>query len=324
MSDSINDCINTSTDKAPLDPKKRLNYEFGMVLGVNDFRQEQAHHEWKHRLSNRLLHGSGTVCGLKVSAKAVTDGDGNRDVEIHISPGYAITPKGDWIVVEKEQCGQLNQWLQRHKNDLNQSLEVGQHRVFVTLCYDECLTELVPIAGQACASNEDSAKPSRILESFKIEFAWQAPEQLLEDNVRAFGELMQKIEFIPESSPPVSDDSERLIELVRNLREITSPPLSSPPEDITIQLFEENACETLRQALNVWVTEVCPSLTSMEDCVLLAAIDFNIDENSNLIVSIDEEGNLIPDTVIIDESERPVIIPDRLKQELFCLFGRRT
>lgn len=317
----MNDCIKASANRAPLDPKKRLNYEFGMVLGVNDFRQEQEHHEWKHRLSNRLLHGSGTVCGLQVSAVGVVDGN---DVEIHISPGYAITPKGHWVSVESEQCGQLNQWLQNHKDDLSPPAGPGIQRVFVSLCYDECFTELVPIAGQACASDEDSAKPSRILETFKIQFAWQAPEQLLEENARAFGELMQRVELIPSSSSPSEqDDSELLIELIRNLGIVASTPLNSPPED-TIQLLDGTASETLRRALTVWVTEVCPRLSSKEDCVLLAAIDFNIDGTGNLIVNVDQDGELVPGTVTIDESERPVLIPDRLKQELFCLFGART
>lgn len=317
----MNDCIKASANNAPLDPKKRLNYEFGMVLGVNDFRQEQEHHEWKHRLSNRMLHGYGTVCGLQVSVGATT---GGNDVEVRISPGYAITPKGNWVSVEKDQCGQLNQWLQNHKNDLSPPPGPGEQRLFVTVCYDECYTELVPIAGQACASDEDSSKPSRILESFKIEFSWQMPKQLLEDNARAFGELMQRVEFIPgSSSPPGLDDSELLIGLIRNFDISTSPPLSSPPEEMTIQLFEDTACATLRRALNVWVTEVCPRLANTEDCLLLAAIGFSLDANGNLIVNVDAQNNLVPGTVTIDESERPVLIPDRLKQELFCLFGGR-
>ena len=45
----MRDCMGTTTDIAPLDPNKRVNYTFGMVLGVKDFRQEQEHFEWKHR-----------------------------------------------------------------------------------------------------------------------------------------------------------------------------------------------------------------------------------------------------------------------------------
>jgi hypothetical protein len=322
----MNDCIKASANKASLDPKKRLNYEFGMVLGVNDFRQEQEHHEWKHRLNNKWLHGYGTVYGLQVSAANVPSND---DVEIRISPGYAITPQGNGVSVEYVQCGQLNQWLQRHKNDSNFPSSAGRHRVFVTLCYDECLTELVPIAGQACASDDESAKPSRILESFKIEYAWQAPpEQLIEEKIRAFGKLMQRVQFVSDSSsPPELDDSELLIELIRDLGiVVASPPIvSSPPlsPPATIRLLEKTASVTWRRALNIWVTEVYPNILNAahliskenaEDCLLLAAINFNLNAT----------GNLVLETVTIDESERPVLVSDRLKQELFCLIGGRT
>ena len=49
----MRDCMGTTTDIAPLDPNKRVNYTFGMVLGVKDFRQEQEHFEWKHRAAKQ-------------------------------------------------------------------------------------------------------------------------------------------------------------------------------------------------------------------------------------------------------------------------------
>jgi len=45
---------------------KRLNYFFGQMLGVQDFRTEQAYFREKLKLHNRCLHGYGTVCGLMV------------------------------------------------------------------------------------------------------------------------------------------------------------------------------------------------------------------------------------------------------------------
>ena len=87
----LNDCIPASTTSAPLIPSRRVNYEFGMVLGVNDFRQEQAHAEWKSQLNNRLLHGYGTVSGLGVSAEGVLNPDG---VQVRVGAGYAISPQG--------------------------------------------------------------------------------------------------------------------------------------------------------------------------------------------------------------------------------------
>src|SRR4051812_14026724 len=51
---------------ADLPELKRLNYFYGQMLGVNDFRTEQAYFRDKLKLHNRCLHGFGTVCGLKV------------------------------------------------------------------------------------------------------------------------------------------------------------------------------------------------------------------------------------------------------------------
>ena len=51
---------------APVPDLRRLNYFFGQMLGVDDFRSEQSYFREKHKLHNRCLHGYGTVCGLLV------------------------------------------------------------------------------------------------------------------------------------------------------------------------------------------------------------------------------------------------------------------
>ncbi len=304
----MRDCITSPAECSPLPPNKRVNYTFGMVLGEQDFRQEQAHFEWKHRISNLLLHGYGTVCGLHVTARPLDDGS---DVEIYVSSGYAISPRGDWIWVDHDQCARLGAWLQRHSADLPGFAGPGSYTAYVSLCYDECQVDLVPVAGRACASEEDTRAPSRILETFRTGFSWDAPEQGREDHFRAFGDLLQRIEIIPESgSPPDPDDSAYLIDLVRNLGLEQSPPAFSPPEE-SIGLYASSLCETLREALTVWATEVCPRFEPTGDCILLAAIHFDVDA----------AGALLVDSVEIDNDARPVLIPDRLKQELFCLIG---
>jgi hypothetical protein len=98
--------------------------------------------------------------------------------------------------------------------------------------------------------------------------------------------------------------------LVRNLGLEQSPPDLSPPDD-TIGLYASTLCETMREALTVWVTEVCPRFEASSDCILLAAIHFDVDA----------AGALLVDSVEIDNDARPVLVPDRLKQELFCLLG---
>lgn len=48
---------------------ERINYFFGQVLGLNDFRDAQTYFLEKLRLHQRCLHGWGVVCGLEVSVK---------------------------------------------------------------------------------------------------------------------------------------------------------------------------------------------------------------------------------------------------------------
>lgn len=52
----------------PVPDLRRLNYFFGQMLGVDDFRSEQSYFREKQKLHNRCLHGYGTVCGLLVKA----------------------------------------------------------------------------------------------------------------------------------------------------------------------------------------------------------------------------------------------------------------
>jgi hypothetical protein len=319
----MQDCITASINDAPLNPNKRVNYNFGMVLGVDDFRQEQGHFEWKHRISNLLLHGAGTVCGLQVTTQSVEDG---VDVEIRISPGFAISPQGRWLWIEKPLCARLGEWLSRHRADLSPSNVAGRHTLYVKLCYAECPTEIVPIAGQPCASEEDTRAPSRIFETAHAEFSWAAPTQSTEAHFRAFGEILSRVEIVNEHLSP--DGSQRLLQEVRELirlaptaahasppMPITSPPLplNSPPE--AILLDEATATDTLRKALVIWTTEVCPHFRPQDrtdDCLLLAGVHFEIDMAGLLAVA----------SVEVDDGARPVLVPTRLIQELLDLRAR--
>jgi hypothetical protein len=56
---SVGDC-------APVPEFRRLNYVYGQLLGVADFRTEQSYFRDKQRLHNRCFHGYGVVCGLLV------------------------------------------------------------------------------------------------------------------------------------------------------------------------------------------------------------------------------------------------------------------
>lgn len=325
----LKDCIPALTATAPLDPTRRVNYEFGMVLGVNDFRQEQAHFEWKDQLSNRLLHGYGTVSGLGVSAEAIKNPDG---VQIRVATGYAASPQGHWMWIENDLCARLEEWVESHMDELSPPPGSGRQTVYVLLCYEECPTELTPVFGKACASEQESRVPSRIQEAYRVQFDWQKPEQHAEDSMRAFGQLIDRVVISPPQSPPTPDDSQLLLDAVLNLAESSSVlPMGSPSDQAPFILEEGTACETLRQALALWTTRVHPTLhpagfgpysQKQLDCLLLACISFDIDATGHVLFSLQPDGTLTPGEIVVETCDRPVLVPDRLKQELFCELGK--
>jgi len=286
-----------------------------MVMGVDDFRQEQTHFEWKNSLSNLLLHGYGTVCGLAVTTEQTEDGN---DVLVRIAKGYGVSPQGHWIWVDREQCAQLGAWIAANPPPPPTSLPAPR-QVYVRLCYDECLTELVPVAGRPCATDEDTRAPSRIQEAFQAQFTWEQPAQPAEALTRAFGALLRQVVLTHDMTSPGEDDSASLLSAVRALGSefLGSPPDTSPPEPSPpageFVLPAATACATLRDALTIWVTEVCPRYQDETgaDCILLACIVVELDENNTLLV----------DSVAADACDRPILASSRLQQELFCLLN---
>jgi hypothetical protein len=74
----------------------RTSFYSGKLLAVDDFELEQSYLRTKHRRHNRLLHGVGIVSGLGVSLEPRPGGD---DAVVVVSPGVAIAPDGEELVV---------------------------------------------------------------------------------------------------------------------------------------------------------------------------------------------------------------------------------
>ena len=74
----------------------RPNYFAGKVLTAEDLRQEQDYHRSHRRRHNRLLHRIGIVRGLEVSLQP---GQKGEDTTIEVSPGVAVSPEGDELLV---------------------------------------------------------------------------------------------------------------------------------------------------------------------------------------------------------------------------------
>ena len=140
----------TATVGAPtLDPWKRVLYSYGLVLGVDEFMQEQTYHVEHHRLHNRVLHGYGTIWGLAVEGPR----PGDADPEIRVAAGLAVDPCGREIPVKQVMCVKLRPWLQRWEEWLRPRFGGSPPSpipLAVVLCYRACETDEAPIPGEPC------------------------------------------------------------------------------------------------------------------------------------------------------------------------------
>jgi hypothetical protein len=98
-------------------------------------------------------------------------------------------------------------------------------------------------------------------------------------------------------------------------------------------LEESSACEVICQALTLWTTHVHPTLLPLRfgafrqdqpDCLLLACIQFELNAVGEVIFNLEPDGTLISGDIQVLDCDRPIIVPDRLKQELFCPMGYGT
>ena len=104
---------NTTTTSTP-DPTKHVNYNVGMVLGVDDFTQEFAYLSGRDQWMARDLIGYGTVRGLKVA----TEIDSVKGPRVIVDPGVAVSPSGQMICVPTAQCAYLKDWVAEHPADV--------------------------------------------------------------------------------------------------------------------------------------------------------------------------------------------------------------
>lgn len=304
----------TNLDSSPLDPRKRVRYTTGLVMGVDEFQQDQFYLMERDHLHQRSLHGYGVVSGLGIETRESSQGRW----EVAVSPGLAVTPRGQSVCVDQPQCANLDDWLDRHEEELTASPPQipGSLPLWVVLCPRDCETDPMPVLGDPCRTEEDSTVPSRILDDCELRLSLEPPEQLEEEAVQRFGDLLRSF-VIAESASPFLDQA-AVEDLVRGLLPGSPPgsPPASPPEPL--YLPADSAAEILTAAWHVWVTEVRPALADGaegcagggEPCISLGRLDLVIEDN---------EGSLQVASADPDLTERPFLLHTRVIQEWLTL-----
>jgi len=327
----------TNTSTAAPDPAKHVNYNLGMVLGVDDFTQEFAYLSGRDQWMARDLIGYGTVRGLKVASEI----DSEKGPRVVVEPGVALSPSGQMICVPSAQCAYLSDWVSNHDADIPSTLSSpldSSATLYVVLCYRDCQVDNVPIAGEPCRTEDQLMAPSRIKDDFCLELRTQKPNQREEDAVRDFVAWLRQIRVNEFGTSTPLDDFLEAIRAAASAWSASPPasPITSPPNDfmfgsppLFLHIDSMDLCKYTAAAFRLWVTELRPRWIARwqgcaaqhfetddpadEDCVLLAELSVPLAPASPGTWEVPNA------TVAVNDSARPYLVHQRMLQDwLMC------
>lgn len=301
--------------RTPGDPRKRVNFMHGFVLGADDLTQESAFLANRAERIARDLIGYGTVSGLRVTRELLPGGVG-----LVVSPGVALSPCGRPLVVPAPHAVALDEWTDARRHDIAYQVVPGLEsppgdllRLFVVLAYRQCPTDDKPGPGEPCRTDVPARVFTRLADDFSLELRFSAPEQMFDDAIRSLLEWWRSIEIV--DAPGAGTSLDILLAALRSAALGGSPPvgtLSSPPEPLRVH--RADASDFFQAALRAWVTELRPlwqTVAPVDDAVLLAEVEVPL--------------QALPDgrwqaadiaRVVVREDRRPYLLPLRLVQEL--------
>jgi hypothetical protein len=309
-----------SPDTGTLSPDLRVFYQYGMVLGLDDFVQEQTHNLGLDYHHERALHGYGTVYGLHVTTS--TPPDAPDDVTLTVEHGMAVDQRGRELTVPSAQCARLGAWLAAQEvaspGTIDANLGIsGELVVYVTAAYAECSDDLIPLPGQPCSTSSQVQKPSRLRDAWDIQLRWTPPAMPAWDAVRQLAQLLNSIQLVSGPDLSLASDEQAIIDAVLAL---PSPaiPSGSRPAPVSYQLPADAADAVFDRIFTAWVTEVRPQLApdltapdpNWDSAILLATVTFTpqtpFSASSPVITSYADP----------DDSGRPYLLHTGLIQEL--------
>lgn len=148
---------------------KRARYFHGMLMTDRDFTEEQRYLIEKRKLLNRMLHGSGVVCGLKIECKD----EKCPSSEIVIKPGLALDCNGNEIYVQEEydlEVGQIvRSDISKRQNsnvECTDDEDTNKEKWYVIVRYYEVPTNQVAVYAPGGGCEEKVCDYSRTTEGY--------------------------------------------------------------------------------------------------------------------------------------------------------------
>ncbi len=173
-------------------PLERVNYEAGMLLGLEATRAEQSYHRQRVNRLQYWFQGAGTLLGLlvKMIPPNVFSDENNQSIRLVVTPGIAIDGLGRELLSYEPYCVNLRDWLQLQNNSfLNSGLHEVDGKKSVQLCitarYQAASSGLQPVMTRKVNAGIDAVQPSRARDGILLEIIAGAPDQLPDSFYRA-------------------------------------------------------------------------------------------------------------------------------------------
>jgi hypothetical protein len=164
MSATTEKCSDNDKTFCEYNEFRRLRYFHGMLLDDKDFRAEQQYHAGKRRFLNRMLHGSGVVCGLELKSEK-----GKRWIKV--TSGLALDCSGNEIWVSEDKKIDLCTLLPPKKKDQGECKEdpPEDNTYYIGIRYDEKPTSPVSVYLPSGNCEEKTCENSRWKEGYCVE-----------------------------------------------------------------------------------------------------------------------------------------------------------
>jgi hypothetical protein len=159
----LNSCLelgpNQEASALPVNPFLAVRYQFGMLLGADDFDTAEGYPRGKMRLHNAWLHGAGVVWGFDVQAPQVSPPtDPSLTGELLVKAGLALDDAGHELYLDQDACVDVGAWYAKHKDEqavkdvaqVDPASGVVTLPLHVELAFAACLARQVPAMSEPC------------------------------------------------------------------------------------------------------------------------------------------------------------------------------
>lgn len=149
---------------------QRNAYFDGKMLTARDLTAEQTYHNGLRHLGHSVLHGMGTVCGLKVQSHPQDD---CKKTHVVLTRGMALSCCGQEIIVPQDVTIPVQRMLLA--DTALQALLTGTNDLIISLCRQDNPAEFAPVLISDCCNGLDGRLPSRIAEGYGFKLSAEPP-----------------------------------------------------------------------------------------------------------------------------------------------------